>query len=249
MAAHGLSLTQRRFLTLLDTSCRVDQLALRHPADPEKFERDVSRLAQMGLIACDAPLAPDAAPVPPVSAVRLGAPRFARRMSLALVALVALTWLAWDQFGIPSAPKLRRDSVPGTSRVAVSPASEAIAPEPAPIATRVLRSDPLDRTRAAKDPHAGIASVQPAAPKRAVEPVDTNAGATTLPERVSNAADRVNAMTPDANAPPAEPRAATTASGIATGDFSCAGRGSAGGAFASGVIALTRSAALLTRSG
>jgi hypothetical protein len=53
--AHGLSLTQRRFLTLLDTSCTVDQLAARHPAEARKFERDITRLAELGLVACDVP--------------------------------------------------------------------------------------------------------------------------------------------------------------------------------------------------
>ncbi|HLW12648.1 MAG TPA: hypothetical protein VKU81_08125, partial [Casimicrobiaceae bacterium] len=59
--AQGLSLTQRRFLTLLDTSCDVGQMRLRHAGDPEKFDRDLARLARMGLVACETPPAPEVA--------------------------------------------------------------------------------------------------------------------------------------------------------------------------------------------
>jgi hypothetical protein len=68
LPAHGLSLTQRRFLTLLDMSCSVDELAHRHPTDAARLARDVTRLAQLGLVACDAPIAARGSISPPIAA-------------------------------------------------------------------------------------------------------------------------------------------------------------------------------------
>jgi len=57
--AHGLSLAQRRFLTLLDTACSVDELAARQRSDASKVERDLARLASLGLVVCAKPAAND----------------------------------------------------------------------------------------------------------------------------------------------------------------------------------------------
>ena len=105
--AHGLSLTQRRFLTLLDTECRLEELALRHPGPLDKLERDLARLTMLGLVVCETPDAANDAieAVQPAneamatpSAIRLGSRRLrplAMAVSIAIVA--ALAWLGWQR--------------------------------------------------------------------------------------------------------------------------------------------------------
>jgi periplasmic protein TonB len=147
--AHGLSLTQRRFLTLLDTSCTVDELAVRHPAEVRKFERDLTRLAELGLVACDVPIPanePNAAPV--AVSVRLGGPGLVRRLPLILLPLAAaLAWAAWHQWAAPADRSSEHDAganaVSATAQAHPDPQSA----DPEPIATRVLKSDPAERTR------------------------------------------------------------------------------------------------------
>jgi TonB family protein len=152
--AHGLSLTQRRFLTLLDTSCTVDELAVRHPAEAQKFERDLARLAELGLVACSVPRpANEVIGAPVVVPVRLGAPGLVRRLPLILLPLAAaLAWAAWHQWA-PAAGEspghgVRANVVPTTTHEP----REVRSADPEPIATRVLKGDPAERTRdAAKE--------------------------------------------------------------------------------------------------
>jgi TonB family protein len=170
---HGLSLAQRRFLTLLDTTCSVEELASRQRADPAKVERDLARLASLGLVMCEAPAANDDEAViaandddvaaaraqPPAGerpasfvAVRLGAPGTSSRLPFVLVPLAAVAALvAWYVLSSPRAP------VPAPA-VASSPSTQAPlqdAPATAEaIATKVLVGDPTP-TRApesAKEP-------------------------------------------------------------------------------------------------
>jgi TonB family protein len=147
--AHGLSLTQRRFLTLLDTSCTVDELAVRHPAEVRKFERDLTRLAELGLVACDVPVPANEANAAPVAVpVRLGAPGLVRRLPLVLLPLAAaLAWAAWHQWAAPanhsSGHAARANAVSAATQEHRDPQSA----DPEPIATRVLKSDPAERTR------------------------------------------------------------------------------------------------------
>ena len=49
--ANGLSLTQRRILTLLDTPVRLSDLPVGPAVDPVRLEREALRLAQAGLVA------------------------------------------------------------------------------------------------------------------------------------------------------------------------------------------------------
>lgn len=156
--AHGLSLAQRRFLTLLDTACSLEQLAPRHPAEADKFERDLARLATLGLVACDAQPANDAIGVAPANepiddgpptAVRLGAPRPALRIGLIVVAIVvaALAWGAWEH---RRAPETNVAGANDAAKAAHAPATGTVDRPPAdpqPIATRVLKSDPVERSR------------------------------------------------------------------------------------------------------
>ena len=159
--AQGLSLAQRRFLTLLDTACTVDEFAQRHHWEADKLGRDVARLATLGLVACgepapaNDPVATDAAneAAPRAPAVRLGAPRMAKRIALLAVplAIAALVWIGWQQWSTSD----DRGGAPALSKAknaTSAPTPDPAAADPQPIATRVLRSDPAERSRdAAKD--------------------------------------------------------------------------------------------------
>ena len=160
--AHGLSIVQRRFLTLLDTACSVDELAHRHRLDADRLERDLARLATLGLVACmepapaNDPFAGDAANEPLAkrpAGVRLAAPRTLKRGAPIALALLAAagTWAAWRHLSSPE-PSTPIPSLAKAQTETAAPAQNAPAIEPQPIATRVLRGNPTDRPRdAGKD--------------------------------------------------------------------------------------------------
>jgi len=147
--AHGLSLTQRRFLTLLDTSCTVDELAVRHPAEVRKFERDLTRLAELGLVACDVPIpANEANAAPAAVPVRLGAPRLVRWLPLILLPLAAaLVWAGWHQWAAPANHSSEHEARANAVSAATQEHRDPQSADPEPIATLVLKSDPAERTR------------------------------------------------------------------------------------------------------
>lgn len=65
-ATHGLSLVQRRILVLLDRPRTLAVFAALHRLEPRRFERDLMRLAELGLVRLISPaeaiaLAPGAA--------------------------------------------------------------------------------------------------------------------------------------------------------------------------------------------
>jgi len=167
--AHGLSLTQRRFLTLLDTSCTVDQLAARHPAEVRKFERDLTRLAELGLVACDVPVpANEAIETPMALPVRLGNPGLVRRLPLILLALLAaLAWAAWHQWAAPAADSPVHGATPDAASTTAQARQDRQPADPEPIATRVLRSDPAERTRDVAKESRGQAKVAERRPESA----------------------------------------------------------------------------------
>ena len=154
--AHGLSLAQRRFLTLLDSACSVDEIAQRHRCEADKLGRDLARLATLGLVACEEPApandpsAVNAAnePMPQTPAVRLGAPRAAKRVALLAVPLVAaaVLWFGWQQLST-SESRVGGPAHSKSKNAMSTPAQNAAAADPQPIATRVLRGDPVDKTR------------------------------------------------------------------------------------------------------
>ena len=49
-ATHGLSLVQRRILVLLDRPRALATFAALHHLEPRRFERDLLRLAELGLV-------------------------------------------------------------------------------------------------------------------------------------------------------------------------------------------------------
>lgn len=54
-ASHGLSLVQRRILVLLDRPRALATFAALHRMEPRRFERDLLRLAELGLVALLSP--------------------------------------------------------------------------------------------------------------------------------------------------------------------------------------------------
>jgi hypothetical protein len=54
-ATHGLSLAQRRILVLLDRPRTLAAFAALHRLEPGRFERDLLRLAKLGLVALLSP--------------------------------------------------------------------------------------------------------------------------------------------------------------------------------------------------
>jgi len=155
--AHGLSLAQRRFLTLLDTPCTVGTLAMRYTTDGGKLTRDLMRLVQLGLVAWDPPV-PANDPTGPgtfagESALRPAPRDRVRRAALALVPVgaAALAWVAWTHLAATAPPGARSRASP-PSRVAPATVHDTPAPDPLPIATRVLKGAPLSRARDATKP-------------------------------------------------------------------------------------------------
>ena len=54
-ATHGLSLRERRILMLLDRPRSLAAFAALHRLEPQRFERDLLRLAELGLVALISP--------------------------------------------------------------------------------------------------------------------------------------------------------------------------------------------------
>lgn len=171
--AHGLSLTQRRFLTLLDTSCSIDELARGHVA-AARLERDLARLTELGFVACTAPLRIDPVPANEANAspatVRLGPPGLTHRLPFVLVpaAGAVLAWLALQYAAAPPAATGTRHTIDAAQRAVEAPHDRQVS-EPQPIATRVLKGEPVDRRSrdGAKEPRP--------APKGTQAPTDSTA--------------------------------------------------------------------------
>ena len=222
--AHGLSLAQRRFLTLLDSACSIEALAARQPADAGKLARDLGRLASLGLVVFDVPAANDAHAA--LDAVRLGPPSTSSRLPYLLVAVaVSLLGLAaWRFLASSPAPV----TAPGATRpdAVASPAPREPAAAPAEaIATRVLVSDPPVRPRdVVKDaprpnaadaaPRTALAAQSPLPAVPPLQPIETRlapqafvAAPLALPvERRSPVVALAPAPLPESIAPPLEKR-------------------------------------------
>jgi protein TonB len=212
LPASGLSLMQRRILTLLDGPVRAGDLALGQDLATDRVCREASRLVHLGLAAVDSPVVEAATHPSAATVVRLGAPRLARRRLVAMlgVAAGALAWVGWHYAAQPAPP--------AASRTRASPALEArapapAAPEPAVIATRVLRGEPADRNRdAPKEPRQVAAKVAvPAAAADATRTPLTEPHAAVTPPApapVPVAAPAIAAPSP--SAPPAATTPAAT---------------------------------------
>ncbi|HET8876490.1 MAG TPA: TonB family protein [Casimicrobiaceae bacterium] len=173
--AHGLSLAQRRFLTLLDTSRTVDELAQRHRAEAAKLDRDLSRLAELGLVVCDIGVPANDAEAAPPAAVRLGATSGSRLPWMLLLLAVAggLAFAGWRQWRAADSAAADRNAHAPASRKATPDVQAAPVADPAPIATRVLKGDPAERTRdAAKESRGQPKSAERRPENPPAKPVD-----------------------------------------------------------------------------
>jgi TonB family protein len=241
--AHGLSLSQRRFLTLLDTACSIDALAARHPGDGEKLRRDLARLASLGLVAFDSPAANDEHVA--LATVRLGPAGASSRLPYVLVPLAAglLGLLAWHW--LPSSPAPAQ--VPDAVKPAVAqPQRQDATPDPGEaIATRVLVSDTTPprareptkeppRTKPVETAPNAMPSAAPAPPMPMLHPMETRlapqpfvAAPIALPVAPVHLADAAPSaaalapapakLVPISQEPPAFPREAMAA-GLASGN-------------------------------
>lgn len=141
--ANGLSITQRRILTLLDTPARFGDLPLGRALDDDRLRREVLRLAQAGLLACEMQVVTAAGPDATRSAAVLkrSTTGLTRRLSVILMAVAAvpLVWIGWQSSANPEV-SIARGTQAGATHKAVSKAAASTAvPEPRVIATRVLR--------------------------------------------------------------------------------------------------------------
>lgn len=162
--ANGLSLTQRRILTLLETPNRLADLPVGPTLDADRLQREALRLAQAGLVAIDTPAVANAADA---AGAANDAGRFtlarARVLKMALlsIAFVPLAIAGW-RFAPAPAPD------PGSharavTKPAVSPAAAPVpTPDPPVIATRVLRSEPRTTTTPPKAPTEATGAIAPA---------------------------------------------------------------------------------------
>lgn len=155
--ANGLSLTQRRILTLLEKPNRLADLSVGTALDPNRLQRDAARLAQAGFIACDASAIADgavAANAGNVASVKLPLVRPLPAATMVLLA-VAIVWAGLRFIAPPAAPDRNPAAAPPAPAVSASATAPVPTPDPKVIATRVLRSDPRGtaaQTKPATDP-------------------------------------------------------------------------------------------------
>ena len=143
----GLSVTQRRILTLLDSPGRLRDLPLGPMMNTARLTRDAARLTQAGLVSYEASdpalVAANAASL----ALRNRSP-LTRTLPLVLIAsaVCALIWIGWRFSAAPSASSDTRTGAGAASAATAAPGASVEIQEPPVIATRVLRGDG-DRAR------------------------------------------------------------------------------------------------------
>jgi len=146
--SQGLSLGQRRVLSLLQDPAAVDELAQNHHLDPDKLARDLTRLAELRLVnlqgpAVSEPPPPEATPIS-MAPVVIGhgarrSPALPLAIGVALLALAAGTWYATRTPELPHAGPPAA-ALP-TSQAA--PALPSSSPVSLPIASPSTQQPPL----------------------------------------------------------------------------------------------------------
>lgn len=214
-AAHGLSLMQRRFLTLIDSACTLEALARRYPVERGNIERDLTRLIQLGLVTCESPVAANSDEAPAAAIVRLGGPALPRKLPYVLLPLVAgaLAWAAWLHLTSRSATDAH-DAGPRVARATSEAAAVAPPTDPAPIAVRTLRGDtsapaaaktlrPVSGTTKKAEPKVDDSAVTKADP---VLPVEHRSPSTSDEPAAAPSAGHAAARHEPALSPPSSPR-------------------------------------------
>ncbi|HSD00276.1 MAG TPA: hypothetical protein VLI21_15325 [Casimicrobiaceae bacterium] len=162
--AKGLSVTQRRILTLLDSPGRLRDLPLGPLVSTTRLTRDAARLAQAGLVTHEASdpalVAANAASLAP----RHRSP-LARTLPLVLIggAVCALIWIGWRVSAAPSTSSDARTRAGAASTATAAPGASVAQQEPPVIATRVLRGDGDRARESAKDARSGTTKASGAA--------------------------------------------------------------------------------------
>jgi hypothetical protein len=170
--ASGLSVTQRRILTLLDTPRRVRDLPVGPMLNTARLTRDAARLNRAGLVIYER------AGTDELQAANAGSLTPAHRpivrplyLLFGIVAVSALVWVEW-RFQASPAPSADARAHGGTASAA-TPAVPSVTPDPPVIATRVLRGDPVKEPRArgsSSAPEAAAPASLPPAAKGAQAP-------------------------------------------------------------------------------
>ena len=147
--ANGLSITQRRILTLLDAPGRLGELPLGSGIDGERVQREAARLARAGLIVFETQSSAHDAVAANAADLRRTRMRLTRPLAaLALVAIVpTIVWAGWPFSAPPAADVTRASTAAKPVKMNAAPTPE----EPAVFATRVLRSDPRPSSRTQPD--------------------------------------------------------------------------------------------------
>lgn len=152
--ASGLSVTQRRILTLLDSPARLGDLQLGRSLDAGRLAHDAVRLRHAGLIVCETTR--DTGGVAAANAATMHAPKrpLARPLpiAVALIAASVVVWTGWryNASVAPPSDSRRHARTAPTAIVPMTPAPET-SNDPPVIATRVLKGDIVDRSQALKD--------------------------------------------------------------------------------------------------
>lgn len=158
--ANGLSITQRRILTLLDAPGRLGELPLGSGIDGERMQREAARLARAGLIVFETQgNAHKAVAANAADLRRSGMPLARPLAAIAMLAVVgAIVWVG-RQFSAP--PAAANGPRASTSVKPVRINAEPVPAEPPVFATRVLRSDPRPAAPSPKAPTETAAAAAP----------------------------------------------------------------------------------------
>jgi hypothetical protein len=204
----GLSVTQRRILTLLDSPGRLRDLPLGPMMNTARLTRDAARLTQAGLVSYEASdpalVAANAASL----ALRNRSP-LTRTLPLVLIAsaVCALIWIGWRFSAAPSASSDTRTGAGAASAATAAPGASVEIQEPPVIATRVLRGDG-DR---AKDARSGAAKTSAPPSPDAAHASTVDSPAASKPPATNQAAEPTTASGPDLEPDPRSENAGSPA--------------------------------------
>jgi len=194
----GLSVTQRRILTLLDSPGRLRDLPLGPLVSTTRLTRDAARLTRAGLVTYEASDPALAAANAASLAPRHRSP-LARALPLALIAcaVCALIWIGWRVSAAPSASSDARTRAGAASAATTAPGPSVATQEPPVIATRVLRGDGDRARESAKDARSGATKTSGAPSADAAHASTVDPAVASKPPATSQAAEPTTASGPE----------------------------------------------------